>query len=201
MSWGNVAIIGASIASSVIGGNAAGDASGIQARAIDEGIDTQEEFGAGAEAILDPFATVGTDAIAGTGGETEGSVLDLIRNNNSGAFETSEGFQAINRAAAAGGKGINSGERLKDLTEFKTGLDTRNNNTRINQLLNLIQGGQGAATTQAGIRGQTGVNITNLLTGKGDVQAAGVIGRADAFATGINDAAPAVGSFLEKVFK
>ncbi len=167
-------------------GGAENDAADAQIRRADEAIDVQTATGETATARLDPFATVGTDAIAGTGGETEGSVLDLIRNNDNLAFERSEGFEAINKSAAAGGKGLLSGERGRDLVEFNRGLETRNDNTRINQLLTLIQGGQGAAGGQANIDVRIGENISGLRVGQGDSRAAGIIGGKNAVGSTIN---------------
>lgn len=184
-------------------GGAEEDAARTQAAAADEAEGVTREFGASAVGRLDPFSAVGRNVIAGERGPA-GGIIDIIQSGANPNFERSEGFEAINKAAAAGGKGLTSGQRGRDLVDFNSGLETRNFNNRVNSLLSLIQGGQNAATNQGSFDLRTGADISNIKTGKGDALAAGIIGKKNAIGSTITDLATSAGtsgSFLNTGLK
>jgi hypothetical protein len=172
-------------------GGAEEDASKAQQRAAGEGIRTVTEAGRVASDRFDSAVQLGQDAAAGTGGGG-GGILDDIRNEDNLTFERGQGFDQINKAFAAGSKGLTSGQRGLDLVEFDRGLRTRNNNNRVNQLLQLIQGGQAGATAQANVGLRTGENVSDLQVGRGDAKAAGIIGKKNAVGSTIGQVAKAV---------
>lgn len=92
-------------------------------------------------------------------------------------------------------------------TEFNNllsaaGVNSNDNQIRTNNLFRAISSGQNAAAFQGAAGQQTGNQITNLLTGIGNAQAAGGIGAANSLAQGSNNIASIVGAFLcDKRFK
>lgn len=173
----------AGVASTFLGRSAAKRAARTQAESAEAGITEtraarEQAFGALApfraagEAALDPLQRFVTE-----GPETE--------------FERTQGFEAIQKSAAAGRK-LQSGQTLKALTEFSAGVDQRFRNQRFNELFQLATLGQQSATGAAGIGIRSGERVSDLLVGQGDVRAAGTVGAANALQTGITQ----FGSFL-----
>ncbi len=93
-------------------------------------------------------------------------------------LERTRGFEDIQRSAAAGGK-LRSGGTLESLTRFNNDLNARNRGQRFNELFNLATLGSNAAGGQATSTLNTAQNNSNLITGIGNAQAAGVIGSAN----------------------
>lgn len=92
----------------------------------------------------------------------------------------------ITAANAARGK-LQSGDTLNDLTTASLGLGSNIYNQRTNDLYNLAALGSNAAAGQATNTMITAGNQANLLTGQGNVLAAGRIGSANAITSGVND--------------
>lgn len=173
----------ATVGGALLSRKAAKKAAKTQARAAESGISEQrlareQAFGAlqpfrqAGEAALDPLQRFVTE-----GPETE--------------FERTQGFEAIQKSAAAGRK-LQSGETLQALTEFSAGVNQRFRNQRFNELLSLANLGQTSAAGTANIGLRSGESVSNLLVGQGNVRAAGTVGASNALQTGITQ----FGSFL-----
>lgn len=111
-------------------------------------------------------------------------------------FTLQQGQQALNRAASAGGKYF-SGAAIKGLTDYNqnaasTQYQTAYNNYNTNQtnLYNRLAGVSGAGQTASSSDATAGQNAANQIseniTGAGNAQAAGTMGQASAWSTGLN---------------
>ncbi len=184
-SAGGAAALG--VGGALLSARGARSAADTQAEAAQAAIDERQRSEAAATERLAPFTRLGT--------ETINPLLELVGTGDP-TFERREGFEDIQQSAAAGGK-LRSGGTLRDLTEFSRGLSERFRSSRFNELLSLATLGQSSAAGQAATGTQASRDVSNLLVGQGDVRAAGRVGSANAFATGINE----LGSFLATLKK
>ncbi len=113
------------------------------------------------------------------------------------AFRLSEGQKALERTNAARGKYF-SGQAIKGLTdynqesasqEYQNAYNRFNTNQTnlYNRLAGLSGTGQTSANTLANAGQASATNIGNLQTGIGNSQAAGQMGAANAWSTGLNN--------------
>ncbi len=127
------------------------------------------------------------------------------------AFRLSEGQKALDRTNAAKGKYF-SGQAIKGLTDYNQDSASQeyqnaynrfntNQTNLYNRLAGLSGTGQTSANTLATTGQNTAANIGNLQTGIGNAQAAGQIGSANAWSTGLNNvgnnAMQAAGSYAQ----
>ncbi|MEI6088673.1 MAG: hypothetical protein WCR66_13860 [Bacteroidota bacterium] len=112
-------------------------------------------------------------------------------------FRLSEGQKALDRASAAGGKYF-SGGAIKGLTDYNQNSASNEYqnaynryNTNQTNTYNRLAGVSGAGQTAANNLGTTGQENTNQisagLTGIGNAQAAGQVGSANAWSTGLSN--------------
>jgi hypothetical protein len=164
-----------------------------QAAAADTAVGTLEGAGAKASGRLDKFT--------GAGEQVLNPLVSSVLAGPESDFERTQGFEKIQKSAAAGGK-LRSGETLKGLTEFSSGLDTRNFNNRVNQLLSIAGLGANSAAAQSGVDLNTGLAVADTQVGKGDALASAIMGKKNARIGTINDLASiATGSKFLDDFK
>jgi hypothetical protein len=109
-------------------------------------------------------------------------------------FRRSEGLNAVQGSAAAQG-GLYSGNALRAITDYGSGLAASEFGNYVNRQLALAGMGQ-AATTQAGNAAMTtGTNVSNLLIGQGNARASGIVGQTNAITGGMNDLASLYGMY------
>jgi hypothetical protein len=109
-------------------------------------------------------------------------------------FRRSEGLDMVQNSAAARG-GLYSGNALRGITEYGSGLAAGEFGNYVNRQLALAGMGQ-TATTQAGNAAMTtGANVGNLLVGQGNARASGIVGQANAITGGANDLASLYGMY------
>jgi len=170
------------IGGSLIGGASSAIASSRAARAQEAGTsaaitEQRRQFDLN-RADIAPFREASTGAL--------GRLTDVSEGDLSGFF-TSPGFEFVreeglrgieNRFAARGG--AQSGNALRRLAEFNTGLASQEFGNFFNRQLNLA--GLGAGPVQTGIQAGTQIsgNISNALQRGGDVRASGILGVNDA---------------------
>lgn len=147
-----------------------------QRKASDAAIAEQRAAREQARADLTPFRKAGTGILPDLTQLALSNPFDL-------PFERQEGFRDIQNSAAAGGK-LQSGGTLAELAKFNAGLTARYQGQQFNQLFQLAQLGQNAAAGTGSATLQTGANISDLLTGKGNATAAGYIGAGNAISGG-----------------
>jgi hypothetical protein len=172
----------ASIGGSLLSSRASSRAADTQAASADAAIAETRRSEEAATARLSPFTRAGTEVL--------NPLLELAGTADP-TFERTQGFEDIQQSAAAGGK-LRSGGTLRDLTEFNAGVNERFRGNRFNELLQIANLGQSSAAGQANVGIGAGRDVSSLITGRGDVTAAGQVGSANAISTGINE----LGSFL-----
>lgn len=153
----------------------------------DRAIELQRETRDIARGDLQPFRNIGASVA--------NPLVDFVLGGPETDLERSEGFDAIQKSAAAGGK-LNSGGTLRDLTSFNSMLNERNRGNRFNELFNLAVLGSNAASGQATVAQNTGNNISEIMLGQGNAAAAGRIGAGNAAKSTINGIASFLGSFM-----
>lgn len=145
--------------------------------AIARALEAQQAGGGAAIGDYSPYADVGKNAI---------SMLNNEDITQLPGYQTglAEGINAINRRALATG-GFNSGNRLKALMKYGVDYNTAKTADRQNQLMQMIQMGQGAAGNQAGVR-----------TGMGNATGAAAIAGNNSAQTGIGAALDLASKYL-----
>jgi hypothetical protein len=111
-----------------------------------------------------------------------------------GGYEASPGFQfalsrgrdAIDSSAAARGN-LLSGATLAGGIEFSQGLAQQDRDNYLNRLAGVSASGQAAAGNQATAGANYAAGAGNALAGIGNARAAGAIGSANAWSTGLNN--------------
>jgi hypothetical protein len=192
-----------SIASSVIGSNAAESAANTQAQAAQNAENTQLQMFQTAQNAEAPYATVGNQAVNslaglynfnGTNpGSPSPAALNAFTNSPDYAFALQQGTQAMQRSAAAGGTLI-SGGQLKAGQEFGQGLASQQYGNYYNRLLSLSQLGQSAAAGLSNAAVTSGANIGNTQQALGQSLASGTVGSANAITGGLNGATSSLSS-------
>lgn len=191
-----------SIASGVIGANAASSAAKTQAAAANNAANmAQAQYGQ-TRADLLPYNLAGQFAVNDLVGRLPGltAPFQMTQANLEATpgyqFTRDQGLKAVQSAAAAKGQGI-SGAALKGAAQYATGLADANyqnqfnnyqttQNNAFNKLLGLGSLGESAGA-QTGNLGLGATNTaTNALTGGAAASAAGQVGAANALTNSIN---------------
>jgi len=210
------AVVGA--ASSLIGGaqqaKAAGKAARAQEKATKATIAAQEKALERQIGLQEPFRQTGVNALAdyATASQYTPFGMPQFQADPGYQFRMSEGLKALERSAASRGI-LSSGQTLKDITRF--GQDTASQEyqnafqryllerqQRLQPLEYRIGLGQAAASGQAANVGSTAQNVGQLTQALGNIQSAGIMGRANAFTNTLgnlsglaSDAASAYGQY------
>lgn len=100
-------------------------------------------------------------------------------------FVRREGNRDINNSFAARG-GALSGNALRALDQYNTGLASQEYNNWFNQNASLAGVGQASAQNLAGLGANSAANVSNLLTNQGNARASGILGQTDAYTNGLN---------------
>lgn len=197
MTWVAAAVVGGSVVSGIIGGQAAKDAAKQQAKGMKQAAQIQERMFQQGRSDLAPYREEGYAALediaalkpfltAQFGEDQFAQYLDP-----SMAFRQKLGTQATERLANVGGGAI-SGNTLRALQEFGQNLASTEYGNAFNRfqtergniyntLANIAGMGQGAVNTGVGLGQQTAQNLGTLAVGQAQAQAAGTIGQANAY--------------------
>lgn len=197
MTWGFVAVAGATVVGGVLSSNAAGKAADAQSgAAANATAEQQREFDAN-QANLKPFRDAGISVLpeltSGTapGGEFNRNFTLADFNQDPGyQFRMDQGQKALESSAAARG-GALSGGALKAISqygqdyasgEYSNAYNRFNNDqtTRFNRLSALAGTGQTATNTTGTLGTQTASDIAQNTLASGNAQAAGYVGSANA---------------------
>lgn len=210
MSWGMVAVAGATLVGSVVQSNAAKKAAASQSGAADKASQAQLEQYYQTREDQQPWMEVGGQSIRTIG--------DLLKSgemypNFTGAdltsepgyeFRLAEGNKAINRAAKARGTYMGPStvkELLRYGQDYASGeyqnafnRDLTNKTTKFNMLSGAAGTGQTAANTLATAGTNTANNVGQLMTGAANARGAATIAGGNAFAGGANT----IGGFYQQ---
>jgi len=196
---GGTALVGAYMQS-----QAAGKAADQYGRAAQQGIDYNKEMYGNVLAQNQPYMDLGQKGanlygqLADTGYLTnQPSMNDLTRLMPNYQFGLNQGMGQLNAQMNAGG-GLISGNALQGANQFAQGYAGNALNDAFNQYqvnrsnvvsnVNALTGvGQNANQTVANMAGGTSANVGNQLSSIGNAQAAGTMGQANAYASGLNN--------------
>ena len=181
MSFVTAAMIagGATLASSLIGSNAASRAAKTQAGSADQATQLQERMFNKQLELQEPFRQSGINALNKIeSGDIMGSM------DPSYSFRFQEGLKALDRQAAARG-GLISGGALKAAQRYGQEFASNEFGNAYNRLASRAGFGQTASTNMGGAAGQFGANAGNLMTGAGAARASGYVGGANALTSGL----------------
>ena len=204
MGWVAAAVAASSVASSVIGGNAAQNAAGQYANAAGQGIQYNKEMYQNVlgqnQAYMDAGGT-GLNlykGLADTGYLTaQPSMNDLTRLMPNYEFGLKQGMGQFNAGLNAAG-GLVSGNAIQGGQQFAQGYAANSLNDAFNQYQvnrsNVVSNvnaltnvGQQANQTVANAAAGTSANVSNTLASIGNAQAAGTMGQANAQTAGLNN--------------
>lgn len=168
--------------------SAARRAAGVQSGAAGQAITAQEEGRDVARADLEPFSQAGREALSGLSGliTDPSQQLSFIQDNPFFQSLVDESTNRLFANKAATGK-VGSGGTAEALQNSLLLLGTDLLNQNIGQRQNLAGLGLNAATGQANVTQGATANISNLITGRGNVEAAGIVGASNAINQGRGD--------------
>ncbi len=195
MSWGMVAVAGASVVGAAVSSRAAGRASDAQAEAGQEGIEAQNaRFDQLAE-MLAPYREGGEEAFAAqqaliglSGDEAQQRAIDQIQQSPQYQAQKQVGTEAILQNASATG-GLRGGNTKGVLAQYEPQLLANAINQQYQQLGGLASVGQNAAAMTGNQGMQAGINEAELLDQIGAAQAGGSIAQANIASQGIGNLA------------
>jgi hypothetical protein len=191
MPSGAVAAIGGGIAGSIFGAkesaDAAESASRTQARAADAAINEARDAREQSVELRKPFTEFGTNLVPELKNRlTNPTTRSDIVNNDLYQSLFGNAVRTI-RASNAGGKGVDSGQTLTDLTNASLGIGSQIHQQDINNLFQAVNLGSNSASGAGNTITNSAANVGNLLTQQGNVLAAGRIGKANATNDGVNN--------------
>lgn len=205
----------ASIAGSVIQGNAASSAAQTQANSAANATQAELSMFNTTQNNLAPYMASGTNALSalnsglGIGPNTGGPVgygslttpfsAAQYQQSPGYSFQMGQGVQAVQNSASAAG-GIGGGNTLKALTTFGQGLANsdyqqayqnyvQQQQQQYGMLSGVANSGQNAAAGLGGISAGVGQSIGSNAIGAGNALAAGQVGSANALTGGVNSLA------------
>ena len=194
------AVIGAAgVGSALIGANAAKKAGKVQAKAASTASDTTLQMYEQTRADLAPYAGTGGSALTsianmyglptadhpGGGQAFDTSALEAFRRSPDYQVALKEGVRARDLSAASRGNLLSGGQE-KRLAEFGSDLGDLKFGQYMDRLYKLAGMGQNAAAGQGGAAANAGSSLANLALSRGEAEAAGTVGSANAIAGGIN---------------
>ncbi len=181
-----------SIASGVIGANAAGSAAQTQADAANRASQVEQQQFQQTQGNLAPYMGAGTNALTalqaalgiGPGG-TGGPNAAALTSSPGYQFQLQQGLSGVQNAASASG-GNMSGNTLKAITQYGQGLADTTWQQYLGNLTGLVGTGQNAANATGQFGANAAGQIGNNTIGGGNALAAGQVGAASNIAGGIN---------------
>lgn len=174
--------IGGTILGGFLGNQAAGKAADAQVAASNNALNLSKSQFDQLREDLAPFREQGVNALNQFAAET----LLPLEATPQFNFALEQGVRALDQSAAARGKSL-SGQQVKAVQRFGTGLGNQLANERLNRLASLAGIGQTATTNT----GQFGANAAaiggNALINAGNARASGFVGGSNAITDSINN--------------
>lgn len=188
MSWGLVAVGGATLLGGVVASQGARSAASSQANAAQQGIDSQERMFQQGLDLQEPYREAGYGALTGLQSlTTPGGRAQSLEDYYSGAeyqaiAEQQEG-QVLRNASATGR--LRSGGSEAALASIGPQLGQNYLSDQYNQLTGLANLGMGAASQGAMSANNLGTNIANLQGQAGQAQAGNQLAQANILSNSI----------------
>jgi hypothetical protein len=190
-------VAGATVVGSLIGANASSKAASTQASAARDAAALQNEQFQQTRQDQMPWLKAGEQALNKLIPMTDYTKfgMDQFTADPGYAFRLSEGQKALDRSAAARG-GLISGRALKEAGRYGQEMGSQEymnafnryqteRNAALNPLQSLAGVGQTTATNLGTAGAANAANVGNLMTGGAAAQAAGYVGQANAFNSGL----------------
>lgn len=190
-----------SIASGIMGSNAAGDAAQVQANAANNAsaeqlqaaqlaANTQLDIYGQTKSTLAPFVGAGTGALSqlssllGLNGGGSAGAMSTLQNLPGYQFSLQQGGQALDRSAASRGL-LLSGAQLKDSQQFGQGLAQSQYFNYLSPLQGLINTGENAGAMTGNAGSAAGSGAASAYLGGANSAAASQLAGAQSTASGI----------------
>jgi hypothetical protein len=186
----------ASVASSIIGANAAKKAAKAQTQAANAANTFDQNMHADTVGRFQPYETAGRNALSiyqgalGLGGDpnSAASAAAAFRNSPGYQAQLDEGTRALDMSAASRG-GLFSGGRAKAAMRFGQGLADQNYQQWLGGVRGVVGMGESAAGNVANANNALATRYGDRLTGAGRARAEGYINAGNAVSGGIQDVA------------
>lgn len=194
MTWGAVAVAGATIVGGVMANNAANKATNAQERSAQMAIDQSNQNYQRTAGNLNPYIDAGSSALAG---------LQKLNSGNYSSFNASpdyqfslnQGLQGLDRSAAARGS-LYSGGQNADILKYAQGLASQNYGNYYSRLSDLSKLGSDAATNLGSIGTGNAAHIGDYLTNSGNAAASGALNSATINSSALSGLASAFGNYM-----
>lgn len=206
MTWGAVAIAGASLVGGYLGSRATKSAASTQAQAADQAAQLQAQQFQQTQANLAPYTAAGQVGL----GQIEGNLGQFNQPFTLGQFQESpayqfnlqQGQQAINKAAASRGM-YYAPQTLQDISKFSQGLASnefqnafqnyqQDLGNRWSRMMGLTNLGQASAAGVGNLGAAQAAQQGGFMTQGANAQAAGTIGQANAISQALGGGANAL---------
>lgn len=186
------AVIGGigSVASGVIGANAAKSAAKTQANAATLASNNQLEMFHETQHNLQPYMDLGTGALPtledllGTGPGGQAGIQSALEGTPGYQFTRDQGLKSVQNSYASRGLG-SSGAALKGAADYTTGLANTTYEQRLQDYFNAAGRGQNAAAGLGALGQAATATAGNFATSGAAATAAGTVGAANALTSGI----------------
>lgn len=184
MSWIATAIVGGAVIGGISQSNAAGRAASAQEQGNQLSIDEQRRQYDLTRSDFAPFREIGYGAAKRLNAASTGDMSGFFASPDYN-FRRTEGTRDVGNSFAARG-GAASGNALKALEEFNSGIASGEYGNWWNRQAGLLDAGQGgtAQTAQAGTNAAN--NISAGYQNIGDARASGLIGQGNAVGNALN---------------
>lgn len=196
-----IASVAAPVVSGLLGASAAKKAASIQASAANNATDTSLAMYKDAKGNLQPFTDVGKSAtytladLYGLPSPTNPqggqpfpeASLAAFKNSPDYKFALKEGVGALDASAASKGQ-LLSGNQLKAIQDYGSGLATQNFGNYVTRLSDLAHLGEAAGSQSGSFAINTGQNVGSNQIAAGEANAAGTVGAYNALGGGLNNA-------------
>lgn len=174
--------IGSAIVGGVLGNRSANKAADAQVSAANRAADlSQRQFDILREDLA-PFRQQGVNALNILADE----LLVPLEATPGFNFALEQGVRAIDQSSAARGKAL-SGQNIRAIQEFGTGLGQQFSGERLNRLASLAGVGQTATTNTGQFGSNAAANQGNALINAGEARASGFVGGSNAITDSLNN--------------
>lgn len=204
MSWGLVAVAGATVVSGAMGSRAASKAASAEAASAEAGIEEQRRQFDEIRKLLQPYVEAGTPALEaqqamlGFGGPAaERAQIAAVERSPMFLERVRQGEQALLQQASATG-GLRGGNVQAALAQFRPALLAEELETRYGRLGGMVGLGQRSAVGvgEAGLA--TGRDVSGLLATQGAARSAGALRQANIMGGTLSDLAGIAGTAAGK---
>ena len=188
------ASIGGAVSSALAGGKAAKNAGNTAASGYDAAAVEYRNALANAQGQMQPYSAAGIAGLDSLNKVNSGDYSGFM-NSPDYKYALEQGLAGVQGSAAARG-GLYSGNAMRALQATGSGLASQNLNNYRNALQQQIGVGQNAAgtLTNAGFNAAQGIGVG--LTGSSDARASGIVGKSNAYQTGISELGTLAGNAL-----